>query len=209
MRQRPELHVITSGKQPLEEVLRIAELAYAGGMDYLHIREKQRTARECMDWAMALSGVMPLDRLLINDRVDVASAAGCRGAHLAYHSLTVQEARRVVRDDQWLGRSVHSYDEAVAAEAEGADYLIYGHVYSSASKPGLKPRGVEELKQITAALQTPVIGIGGVTPDNAVELLKAGCAGVAVLSGITAADDVRQQTSAYRQALDQWEEIRK
>lgn len=209
MRQKPELHVITSGKQPLEEVLRIAELAYAGGMDYLHIREKQRTARECMDWAIALSEVIPLDRLLINDRTDVAAAVGCRGAHLAYHSLAVQEARRVVRDHQWLGRSVHSFDEATAAEAEGADYLIYGHVYSSASKPGLEPRGIGELKQIIAALRTPVIGIGGVTPDNAVDLLKAGCAGVAVLSGITAADDVKQKTSAYRQALDQWEEIRK
>ncbi|HZG79735.1 MAG TPA: thiamine phosphate synthase [Brevibacillus sp.] len=209
MRQKPELHLITSGKQPLEEVLRIAELAYAGGMDYLHIREKQRTARECMDWAISLSEVMPLDRLLINDRADVAAAVGCRGAHLAYHSLSVQEARRVVRDHQWLGRSVHSFDEAAAAEAEGADYLIYGHVYTSASKPGLEPRGIEELKQITAALRTPVIGIGGVTPENAVELLKAGCTGVAVLSGITAADDVRQKTYAYRQALDLWKEIRK
>jgi len=208
MWQKPELHVVTSGRQSLEDVLRIAESSYASGMDYLHIREKQRTARECMDWAMALSKVMPLDRLLINDRVDVAAAADCRGAHLAYHSLSIHEARRVVRDHQRLGRSVHSFTEATAAEAEGADYLFYGHVYSSASKPGLAPRGIEELRQITAALRTPVMGIGGVTPENAARILEAGCAGIAVLSGITAADDVKQRTSAYRQALDQWEETR-
>jgi thiazole tautomerase (transcriptional regulator TenI) len=204
--RQPELHVITSGKQSLDEVLRVAEAAFLGGMDYLHIREKQRTARECMEWVEALAQVMPREQILVNDRVDVAAAAGCRGAHLAYHSLTPAEARRVLRPGQQIGRSVHSLDEARQAAAEGADYLLYGHVFPSASKPGLAPRGTVELREITAQVRIPVIGIGGVTPENAGQVLAAGCAGVAVLSGITAASDPAAAARTYREALDRWKE---
>lgn len=200
----PELHVITSGKQSLEEVLAMAEAAYAGGMNYLHIREKQRSAREQMDWIYALRQVVPASCLIVNDRVDVAAASACRGVHLAYHSLSPQEARTVLAPGQRIGKSVHSYAEAMEAAANGADYLLYGHVYASASKPGLAPRGVTELKEITQALAIPVIGLGGITPDNAREVLAAGCAGVAVLSGITEADDVKRATSAYREELDRF-----
>lgn len=202
MSRTPELHVITSGRQSLDEVLAMAEAAYAGGMDYLHVREKQRTARECMDWTIALSNVLPKGCLIINDRVDVAAAAGCRGAHLAYHSLTPAEARRVLRDEQWIGRSVHSLAEAEQAAGEGVTYVLYGHVFASGSKPGIPPRGTEELARITARLKIPVIGIGGITPENARQVLGAGCSGIGVLSGITDAQDVKRAARAYREALD-------
>ncbi|MED4582265.1 thiamine phosphate synthase [Brevibacillus choshinensis] len=205
MPQSPELHVITNGRQSLDEVLRMAEAAYAGGMDYLHIREKQRTARECMDWVYALAEVVPKQCLVINDRVDVAAAAACRGAHLAYHSLNPSEARKVLSREQWIGRSVHSGVEAEQAAREGVNYVLYGHIFPSGSKPGAAPRGTTELAQITAGLSIPVIGIGGITPGNVGQILAAGCAGVAVLSGITDAIDVKQATLAYRNALDTWE----
>lgn len=204
--RQPELHVITSGRQSLNEVLRVAEAAFLGGMDYLHIREKQRTARECMEWVEALAQVMPRERILVNDRVDVAAAVGCRGAHLAYHSLTPAEARRVLKPGQQIGRSVHSLAEAKQAAAEGADYLLYGHIFPSASKPGLEPRGTDELRKIAAQVKIPVIGIGGITPENASHVLAAGSAGIAVLSGITAASDPQAAARAYREALDRWKE---
>jgi thiazole tautomerase (transcriptional regulator TenI) len=202
----PDLHVITSGHQSLDEVLRMAESAYAGGMNYLHIREKHRTARECMDWVHALLQTIPKSCLIINDRVDVAAVANCRGAHLAYHSLSPHEARRVLQEEQWTGRSVHSFAEAKKAAADGVDYMLYGHVFASGSKPGLPPRGTEELQLITAAIRVPIMAIGGITPENTADVLRAGCAGIAVLSGITAADDVKVATRAYRRALDSWEE---
>lgn len=205
MRTSRELHVITSGRQTLEEVLRMAEAAYAGGMDYLHIREKQRTARECMDWVRALANVVPLASLLVNDRVDVSAASGCAGAHLAYHSLEVSDARQVLRREQKVGCSVHSFAEAEQAVTAGADYLMYGHIFPSGSKPNLAPRGTGELMKITARWTVPVIGLGGITPERTAEVLAAGCAGVAVLSGITNAADAKAAAMAYREALDRWE----
>lgn len=206
MPQAVELHVITNGRQSLDEVLAMAQAAYVGGMNYLHIREKKRTARECMDWVKALSNVIPKECVIVNDRVDVAAAAACHGAHLAYHSLSPQEARRVLLPRQRIGRSVHSFDEAREAVAEGADYLLYGHIFPSASKPGVAPRGTSELARLTSAVEIPVIGIGGITPDNAPQVLAAGCAGIAVLSGITDAQDVRRAAQAYREVLDRWRE---
>ncbi|MGG1661207.1 thiamine phosphate synthase [Brevibacillus sp. NRS-1366] len=201
----PELHVITNGRQSLEQVLAMAEAALAGGMDYLHIREKQRTARECMDWVKALSHVLPVDRIIVNDRADVASASNCRGAHLAYHSLAPNEARQVLKDHQWIGRSVHSIAEAEEAVRNGADYLLYGHIFPSGSKPGVPPRGTNELIKLTDLVSVPVIGLGGITPDRAGEVISAGCAGIAVLSGITDALDVKRAALAYREALNRWE----
>ncbi|MGF9907123.1 thiamine phosphate synthase [Brevibacillus porteri] len=200
-----ELHVITSGRHSLDDVLRMAEAAFAGGMNFLHIREKQRTAKECMDWVKALANVIPLSSLIVNDRVDVAAASGCAGAHLAYHSLSPAEARMVLVTGQKIGRSVHSMEEAQQAIAEKVDYLLYGHIFASGSKPGLAPRGTIELAQMTARWHVPIIGLGGVTPDRTAQVLEAGCAGIAVLSGITEATDAKSAASAYREALDRWE----
>ncbi|MFY0544247.1 thiamine phosphate synthase [Brevibacillus sp. H7] len=204
--KHPVLHVVTSGSQPLEQVLRMAEAAWAGGMDMLQLREKQLTARECMKWVEALADVMPRERILVNDRVDAAAASRCGGAHLAYHSLTPQEARRVLKEGQLIGRSVHSREEAEAAVLSGADYLYYGHVFASQSKPGLPPRGTEELVRLVNTLSKPIIAIGGITPDNLKEVLATGCAGVAILSGITGADDPKRATLTYREAMKRWQE---
>lgn len=202
----PELHLVTSGRQERDSLLRIAEAAYAGGITYLHIREKQRTAREIMEWAVALAEIMPRDRIFINDRVDVAAATSCGGAHLAYHSIPAAAARTVLKPGQKIGCSVHSMAEAQAALSQKVDYLFYGHIFASGSKPGVAPRGTEELSEITRSLDIPVIGIGGIKPDNVGRVLTAGCAGVAVLSGITEAPDSKRAAQAYREALDRWRE---
>ncbi|UFJ42315.1 thiamine phosphate synthase [Brevibacillus humidisoli] len=196
------LHLITSGQQTLEETLRVAEAAARGGVDYLHIREKHRTARELLEWVEQLSRVFRREQLIVNDRIDVAMASSCGGAHLAYHSLPPQLARPLLPADCLLGQSVHSLSEAEQAERGGVSYVLYGHVYESGSKPGLAPRGTEELRQIAARLQIPLIAIGGITPKHVPELLAAGCGGIAVLSGITTADDPEAAARTYRQALD-------
>ncbi len=200
---RDALVLVTSGTQPLAEVLSIVEAAARGGIDYLLIREKTRTARELCEWIETLAAVISRERILVNDRLDVAAACGCRGGHLAYHSLTPAQARRVLGTGRWIGRSVHSFAEAEAAWREGADYLLYGHIYASHSKPGLLPRGTAELAKIVSRLPIPVLAIGGIRPEHVPEVMATGCAGVAVLSGITAAPDPEAAARVYRLRLDE------
>ncbi|USG68123.1 thiamine phosphate synthase [Brevibacillus ruminantium] len=202
----PELHVITSGRHERDHVLRMAEAANKGGMTYLHIREKHRTAQEIAEWVEALAGIIPRVQIIVNDRVDVAAAYGCGGSHLAYHSLSPEAARRILRSNQLIGRSVHSLEEACLAAEQGADYLLYGHIFASGSKPGLAPRGTEELRTIVSRVDIPVIGLGGIRPELVPQVMGAGCKGIAVLSGITDAEDYYKAARAYREALDHWEE---
>lgn len=200
--KKPTLHAITNGQQPLEQVAEIIGAAVSGGVDYVHIREKQRTARELLQWVERLSDYLSLDRIIVNDRVDVAVAAQCGGVHLAYHSLPPHMAKRLLSAHQLMGCSIHSLQEAKALAIQDASYLLYGHIFPSGSKPGLAPRGTEELRRIVRQVNLPVIAIGGITPGNVGQVLQSGCAGIAVLSGIMSAADPGEAASAYRRALD-------
>jgi len=199
------LHLVTSGKQPLAEVVSIMKQAGDRGIDFLHIREKHLPADELVQWVSELADYFPRERMIVNDRVDVAVACGLAGAHLAYHSLAPSLAKQVLLDGQLAGRSTHSLEEAEQARRQGADYIFFGHVYESGSKPGLAPRGVQAAAVIASRVQLPVIAIGGIQPRHVPEILAAGCAGIAVISGITSSANPKESVRAYREALDKEE----
>src|SRR5207244_8917602 len=117
-------------------------------------------------------------QLAINDRLDVALAAGAQGVHLAGQSLPVDAAVHLAAGRLLIGRSVHSLSEAQTAAAAGADYVTFGHVFPTTTHPGLPPRGLAELSEIVEAVEVPVLAIGGVTVDNLDGVLATGCAGV-------------------------------
>ncbi|WP_019535397.1 thiamine phosphate synthase [Paenibacillus ginsengihumi] len=196
------LHMITTGRQPLEQVRDILARCPAKLADALHVREKQRGARELIAWHDALRPLMPDTPLFVNDRLDAALAAGADGVQLGGSSLTAAEARAIAGSRLAIGRSVHSAAEAAQAAAEGADFAVFGHVYATGSKPGLTPRGVDALRAAVEAAPIPVIAIGGITPERIDEVLSTGCAGVAVLSGILEHEDPAGQLVRYRKALD-------
>jgi thiazole tautomerase (transcriptional regulator TenI) len=191
------LHVITDGKRTDDELVSIL-CSIHSYVDHIHVREKNRPAKELYLLVERLiHGGIPLKKLIINDRVDVAHALGVGGVQLAYHSLGVSEVRRFFPGLQ-VGKSVHSYQEAVKAEQDGASFLFYGHVYSTKSKGGLKPRGMEELSTIASTISIPVIAIGGITPDNTAELKDIGIKGIAVMSGIMSAKDPVEAAISYQ-----------
>ena len=101
-----------------------------------------------------------------------------------------------------VGRSVHDVDDARQAESDMAHRILYGHVFSTKSKRGIKPRGLIGLQRVVGEVSIPVIAIGGITSHNIPSVLQTGAAGVAVLSGILLADDPLMQANMYRQALD-------
>ena len=176
----PRLHAITD-----ERVARRADidvmargLADGGGTDIaLHARGRALMGREHYELAVRFS-VLP-SPLFVNDRLDVALAVPAAGVQLGMESLPVSTARDL-EPRWWIGRSVHDLRQAEAARTEGADYLVVGPVYHSATHPDHAALGVSALRQITA-LGLPVIAIGGITVERVVDVKAAGAYGVAAI----------------------------
>lgn len=198
---RAVLHVVSDRQRsrlPVEQAL--AQSA-AGGADVLQVRQKKQPAAETYA-LLARLGKIGRDlgtatRLVVNDRMDVAMAAGADGVHLAAKSLPVCVAATVRRASSWsglIGCSVHALPEALAAMAQGADYVTFGHVFASASHRDLPPRGLEALADIVDALDIPVVAIGGIDGSNLRAVLQTGCSGVAVIGAVMDSDDPRRAT---------------
>ncbi|NHN31366.1 thiamine phosphate synthase [Paenibacillus sp. S3N08] len=195
--------MLTTGQQKLTEVAHIAAACPTALVDVLHIREKQHGAREITDWYAQLQPLFPSSAIYVNDRLDAALAMQAPGVQLGYHSLSVRLSRLILPAAVRIGCSVHSAAEAVEAAGQGADYVMYGHVYESGSKPGLAPRGIAALAAVVEACPIPVIAIGGITLERVDEVLSTGCSGIALLSAILLHPEPAQQIIRYREALNQ------
>ncbi|MFG6117994.1 thiamine phosphate synthase [Thalassobacillus sp. B23F22_16] len=140
------------------------------------------------------------DKLCIHSRLDVAGETGAPNIHLKEKGSGVTKVKQTDPSLK-VGVSVHSLQAAKQAEEEGADYVMFGHVYATSSKKGMEPRGLEELESITSSIDIPVIAIGGITPDRILEIQEAGAAGVAVMSGIFEAAQPLQAVKRYVKEL--------
>lgn len=195
-----ELHVISTGKQPPEQLTDIAASIHPY-VDFIHLREKNKSARELHEIVLLLTDKsVPLSKIIINDRIDVAFITKAAGAHLAYHSLPVD---RVKQSYPFLkvGCSVHSYEESALAEKQGADFLLYGHIFPTDSKPGLHPRGLKTLKKLANSCALPVIAIGGIKPFHVQDIINTGARGIAVMSGIMEAKNPLEAVKEYYDSL--------
>jgi thiamine-phosphate pyrophosphorylase len=181
----PRLQLVTDrrqcGDRPLTAV--VAEAA-AGGLGAVQLREKDLPAAALLALAQELRHVAPDTPLLVNDRVDVALAVGAAGVHLPADGLLIAVARRLLGPDAVVGRAVHAVAEAERAEAEGADYVMLGTIFATASKPGREPGGLDLVRAAARAVRIPVIAIGGIDERNVAATIGAGAYGVAVMSAI-------------------------
>jgi thiamine-phosphate pyrophosphorylase len=157
------------------DVLSSAARAVRDGVDMIQVREKDLAARELLDLVSKVRDLAAgtKTRVLVNDRLDVALAAGIDGVHLPSNGLPPERVRRFV---SVLGVSIHSVDEGLRAERAGADFVVFGPVFES---PGKTAVGLEPLRNVAASLKIPVLAIGGVTTANAGDVLSAGAAGIA------------------------------
>ena len=187
----------------------VVEAAIAGGVDVVQLREKDRSARERYHLGRKLreltreAGVT----FVVNDRADIAQAVEADGVHLGDDDLPVPAARKLLGEDAVIGRSVSFVDDAVAAERAGADYLGVGAVYATGSKDDIDDDehriGPERVGDIAAAVDIPVVGIGGITADNAGPVAAAGADGVAVITAITRAEDPEAATRDIAAAVEE------
>jgi thiamine-phosphate pyrophosphorylase len=166
----------------IEKIVQVA----AAGADWIQIREKDLDAAQLTALAcQTIAKVSPACRMIINDRLDIACAAGAAGVHLGEKSISIADARsfahtRGISKSFLIGASVHSLQAAQAAEADGADYLIFGPLFATPSKLSFgAPQGLARLEEICRSTAIPVLAIGGITPENAPECYAHGVAGIA------------------------------
>ncbi|HZI19876.1 MAG TPA: thiamine phosphate synthase [Pyrinomonadaceae bacterium] len=184
----------TPADREFDDLVALVARASQAGVSVVQIREKGLTPRvlyelaaRCAEAARA-GGTL----LLVNDRADVASAAGCHGVHLATNSLEAAIVRRAFGPDFCVGVSTHTFDEARAARDGGADFALFGPVFDTPSKRAFgPPRGTAALGEVARALKSfPVVALGGVTEENAGAVFAEGAAGVAAIRLFSGAADL-------------------
>ena len=193
-----------SGEHSTPEVV---AAAIEGGVDVVQVREKDATARDRLQVARTVreqtraAGVP----MVVNDRVDIAAAADADGVHLGDDDLPVAAAREQLGEEALIGRSVSTPEAAREAEAAGADYLGVGAVYATGSKADIDDEeydiGLDPVRDIDEAVDIPFVGIGGITAENAAEVVAAGADGVAVITAVTAAGDPARATRKLGEAV--------
>ncbi|MEA2627167.1 MAG: thiamine-phosphate pyrophosphorylase [Candidatus Binatota bacterium] len=177
----------TAGR-PLAEVV---SAAIAGGARLIQLREKDLEGRALHALAVELARIAHDcgARLLINDRVDVALAAGADGVVLPADSLPVDAVRQLVGSKRMIARSTHSPEEVARAADDGADLALFGPVFATPSKAAYgAPQGIERLRQ-ACRTPLPVLAVGGIDATNAAQAIAAGASGVAVIRAVMAAPD--------------------
>jgi len=202
------LHVLTDATlQARFTHLELALLAADGGADAVQFREKRdRTTAWQVETVRALvEALRPRGlRVIVNDRVDVAVAAGADGAHVGRDDLGVEAARRLLPEPAILGATANSLAEARARSSERIDYLGVGPVFGTRSKPDpAAPLGLNRLAEIVRSVEVPVIAIGNITPDNVAAVLAAGAFGVAVLSDVVLHADPARRVAELRRSIEE------
>lgn len=189
-----------TGEERLDDVAREAVL---GGVNAVQLREKDLESSELIALGLHIRDAISGRALLIvNGDLEAAHTLGASGVHLPADGPPVTEAHAVIGDGVLVSRAVHDSADALAAEGEGADFVIAGTVFASGSKPGGATIGIDGLKLISEAVGIPVIAIGGITAVNAGDAIRAGASGVAVIGAIMDAPEPRVATRELRKAID-------
>lgn len=177
------------------------EAACASGVRLVQLREKDLKGQSLLFLAQSLRTITTHygATFIVNSRLDIALAAEADGLHLPEQALPARTIRQLFTS--LLGRSVHDIAGAMEAEQSGADYLLFGHIFETASKT-TDARGLHALEEVCKSVSIPVYAVGGITPERASMCLKAGAFGVAVMNGVMSASNVQTTVNAYLTALN-------
>jgi len=204
--QLPIVYPITSGNTTPDHILRLVRAAVDAEVPLFQIREKLLPARVLFELVARAAELTrgSKTRLLVNDRSDIALAAGADGVHLTTQSLPVEVVRKIYGAEFLIGVSTHALDEAREARAAGADFVVFGPVFETESKRVYgPPQGLEKLAKVARELeQFPVVAIGGITLENAGECFHAGARGVAAIRLLSGADQLSSIVRAIRSKFE-------
>lgn len=210
--QRPVLCCVTGRRRfgyTIDQLLERVRLAAAAGVDLIQIRERDLSDAHlvALTRSAVASAAGTRAGVLVNDRLDVAIAAGAAGVHLRGDSVAASRLRTIAPEGFIIGRSVHSIDEAEAVAVDGGcDYLLFGTVFESAGKPeGHRTAGIDALRAVCTRATLPVIAIGGIDVSRASAIAAAGAAGVAAIGMFmerTSAAEILTRVELVRRSFD-------
>ncbi|KRE50089.1 DUF561 domain-containing protein [Paenibacillus sp. Soil724D2] len=200
-----ELHVISNGRLAWTELAAVAAEIHPY-VTAIHIREKTKSLDEIfLGVQFLLESGIPAKSLYINGYPSIVTAAALGGLQLQGSTPPLSTLREFCQGVQRIGVSIHSAEEAKQREREGADYVMFGHIFPTNSKLGSPPRGLGSLSDVAAQVTIPIIAIGGMTHERVRLVLEAGASGIAVMSGIWEAEDPLTAVKAYTRELERKE----
>lgn len=193
-----------SGLMSCNTVEESVELAILGGCSIVQLREKNASSLELFQLAKRVKQVTDKYSvpLIINDRLDICQAVDAAGVHLGQSDLPCREARRILGADKLIGVSAALPEEAAKAQADGADYLGVGAVFTTSTKTNTRPVTPETIRAIRQAVTIPFVVIGGVNPQNITQLYGLGINGAAVISAVIAQPDITEAARVMRAAAE-------
>jgi thiamine-phosphate pyrophosphorylase len=191
------------------EAKEVVEQMIDGGVDLIQVRAKTCPSPEIVKIATTLRDItrrrgVPL---VINDHPEIARSVQAEGVHLGQDDLPIAEAREIAGPDCVIGKSTHSVDQAIRAFYEGADYIGFGPVFATPTKPDYAPVGLEEIRKVHDAVRIPIFCIGGITLDNLPEVIAAGARRVVIVSGLLLAHDIALYARSAKELLNRPSQI--
>jgi thiamine-phosphate pyrophosphorylase len=195
--------ILDLGYVEIGDARKIAEALVTGGVDLLQLRAKNQSRAEIEKLAIELPPILS-ERgvpLIINDHPRIARNIRADGVHLGQDDLSIAEARKIVGPECAVGKSTHSIDQAIRAFYEGADYIGFGPIFATPTKPDYPPIGLGDIANVHEAVRIPIFCIGGIKLDNLPKVIEAGARRVVIVSGLLQASDPAEYARSAKKLL--------
>ena len=195
--------ILDTGYVTSDRMIAMAHSLIAGGVDILQLRAKKEGREEIRTMALEIAPICRKAGIpfILNDYPDLVPETGANGAHVGQDDLSVAEARRLAGPEAIIGKSTHSPAQALVAVGESPDYIGFGPLYATATKPDYTPIGTEQIREVYRSLPFPVFCIGGINLPNLPAVLRAGAKRVVIVSDLLTAVDPVARTEACRALL--------
>lgn len=185
------------------DISRVAGAMIKGGVDLIQLRGKKQSIDELVDLSAQLHELTARSStpLIVNDHAEIARKVPVEGVHVGQDDDSIEVARRKAGRDLLVGKSTHSLEQALAAQDEGADYIGFGPIFATPTKPDYAPIGVSDIKRVHEEVSLPIFCIGGIKIDNLRQVIAAGARRVAIVSGVLKAPDIVEYARTCKKLL--------
>ena len=193
--------IIDLGYASAENAPAILEKLVAGGIDIVQLRGKNRSLDELSALAEKLLTMSANIPLIANDHAEIARRVEVQGVHVGQDDATIEKVRAQIKRPIVVGKSTHSIEQAVAAEREGADYIGFGPIFSTPTKPDYSPIGLAQIREVHERVSIPIFCIGGIKSENLTQAIAAGAKRVVIVSGLLQAHNIAEYARACKKLL--------